>query len=88
MAKSEKLTRVEILCIEYADNSTKSHIPDKPMYRITKRMNVLVDSDPGLKAGRYITLADSENPDQQWLIEKVHETLDRVSINRGWNNNI
>jgi hypothetical protein len=88
MAKSEKLTRVEILCVEYTDDSTNPRLSHKSMYRVMKRMNVLVDSDPGLKVGRYITLADSENPDQQWLIEKVHETLDRVSINRGWNNNI
>ena len=51
-------------------------------------MNILVDADPRLKVNCLLTLKDSEDPQAKWLVEHVHETLDRTDINYGWNNNI
>lgn len=74
MARSEKLVRVSLL-----HEDTEGYV---------ERMNVLVDPHPDLKINCEITLEDSETPDKRWKVMTIYETLDRVSINRGWNNNI
>ena len=72
MAKSERLTRVELV-----SDDGFSH-----------RMNVLVEANPLLLPGNSLTLKDSDSPDTLWTILRVHETLNRVDIKHGWNNNI
>lgn len=56
---------------------------------LTKRMNVLLDNS-NLRPGDYVTLVDDEDEDDQprWLVMAKHETLQRRSIKRGWDNNI
>lgn len=80
MAKSERLTRVEIFYLGMPE-------PKKKTGRVEK-MNVLVDTHPLLLVGNTVTLKSSEEPDKVWTILNVHETLNRADINYGWNNNI
>lgn len=53
----------------------------------TTRMNVLLDEK--IPVGYYVTLNDEEfDSGKEWLIVRRHETIDRKSIKRKWNNNI
>ena len=80
MAKSERLTRVELIHMEMGGTRWGTGK--------VERMNVLVDTHPLLLIGNRVTLKSSDDPTKEWTILNVHETLNRADINYGWNNNI
>ena len=49
-----------------------------------EHMNVLLDRD-NLKVGNEVVLVDD---DTRWMVISKFETVERKSINQGWNNNI
>lgn len=73
MAKSPTLVRVELRSFK---DGVYSH------------MNVYVDAHPQLALNSYITLPNFEDPEEQWQVCQIHETVERTSIKTGWNNNI
>jgi hypothetical protein len=44
--------------------------------------------DKTIKPGDEVTLKNSSDPEQWWLVVDTYATTDVSSINRGWNNNI
>ena len=84
MAKSAELIRVHLASITPLDPKRNALADTHHM----QKMNVYVDNDPRLKLGSEITLKDSENPEQLWVVMEMHEVVKRTDINVGWNNNI
>jgi hypothetical protein len=79
VAKSEELIRVQLRREESHGGSCRV---------VSHHMNVLVNADRNVKAGDRITLVDSDAPEEQWQVVQIHETIRRVDIKHGWNNNI
>jgi hypothetical protein len=80
MAKTDDLVRVQI----------RQELPPRERVGLGKYsyMNIYVDTAFNVKVGDKITLKDSDDPKAFWEIINIYETVQRTSINRGWNNNI
>lgn len=50
-------------------------------------MSVLLDR-PNLTRGTVVTLVDSDDPDQYWVVMERQETIERAWVKRDWKNNI
>lgn len=82
MTKTDDLVRVHIVYNHPPKDLTR------PEDHEVSVMNIYVDTAFNVKAGDKITLKDSDQPEILWEVVGVYETVQRTSINRGWNNNI
>jgi hypothetical protein len=80
MAKTDDLVRVHIVHPAKDPSTLEDHE--------ISVMNIYVDTTFNVKVGDKITLKDSDQPELLWQVIGVYETVQRTSINRGWNNNI